>query len=87
MRVRTNKLEEVWLEVDCDLIHTIHELADTLSCAHVEGSVGVAASGQVAEISPDVGWPGAGVRVSKGKGKEQAVEEGDGDDPDVNYLE
>ena len=83
-----NELEEVQLKVDHSMIHTICKLTNTLSCAHMEGSMEVAPSGQVGEDSLGVDWLGMGVRVSKGKGKEWAVEEeGDGEDPDVDYLE
>ena len=70
------------------MICTIHELTTTLGHACVVGSMEVAPSGQVGEVSTGVDWLGAGVRVSKGKGKEQAVEEeGDSEDLDVDYLE
>ena len=87
-QVRVNELEEAQLEVDRSMVHTIHKLTATLDRTRVVGSAEVAPSGQAGEDSPGVDWPGAGVRVSKGKGKEQAVEEeGDGEDPDVDYLE
>ena len=46
--VHVNELEEVQLKVDHNLIHTIHELANTLSRTCMEGSVEVCHSWQLA---------------------------------------
>ena len=73
-----NELTEAWLKVDCDMVHAMCKLANAMSHVCVGGPVGLANSGQAVEDSEGVGWLGEGRGASKGKGKGQAVEGGEG---------
>ena len=78
MQEQANELAEARLKVDRDMVHAMCELTNALSRVRVEGPMGVSPGEQVGEGSWGVGWPGVGLRASKGKGKEWAVEEGEG---------
>ena len=75
-----NKLAEAHLEVDCDMVHVMCDLTDTMDHTRMGGSVGSSTGGWVAGVSVGVGWSGrseGGISKGKGKGKEQSEVEGD----------
>src|SRR5258708_13961977 len=67
-----NKLAEACLDVDCDMVHAMCNLADTMDHMSMGGSAGSSAGGRMAGVSVGVGWLGRSDRgISKGKGKEK----------------
>ncbi len=67
---QVNELAEVRLKVDHDMVHTMHKLTDTMSCASMGGSAGSGTSGWAVGISVGVDWPGECERgASKGRGR------------------
>src|SRR5258708_6926637 len=77
---QVNELTEAHLEVDCDMVCTMHDLTCTMGCTNM-GVLSVAGAG-VPGVSVGVGWSGEceeGASKEKGKGKERAVAEDEGE--------
>ena len=75
-----NELAEVHLEVDCDMVCTMCDLTCTMGHANV-GILSVVGAG-VPGVSMGVGWLGEheeGTSKEKGKGKERAVADDEGE--------
>ena len=73
---QANKLTEVCLNVDHDMVYVMHNLADAMDCMSMGGSAGLSTGGWMAGVSVGVGWLGGSDRgVSKGKGKEKEQSE------------
>src|SRR6266436_4411323 len=82
VREQANELTEVHLDVDCDMVYAMCDLADTMDCTSMGGSAGSSAGGQMAGVSVGVGWLGrsdGGVSKGKGKGKGKEWSEVEGD--------
>ena len=74
MQEWVNDLAEVHLDVDCNMVCTMHNLTHAMSCTNV-GVLSVAGA-RVPGVSMGVGWLGEheeGTSKEKGKGKERAV--------------
>src|SRR5258708_18160390 len=68
---QVNELAEAHLDMDCDMVYAMCDLADAMDRMSVGGSAGSSAGGWTAGVSVGVGWSGGSDRgVSKGKGKE-----------------
>src|SRR5258708_7429238 len=77
---RVNELTEVHVEVDCNMVCAMHDLTPAMGCANM-GVLLVVGAG-VPGVSMGVGWLGEheeGTSKEKGKGKERAVVEDEGE--------
>src|SRR5258708_9253037 len=82
-----NELTEACLNMHHNMVHAMHDFADTMDCASVGGSAGLSAGGQMAGVSVGMGWLGRSDRgISKGKGKEKEWSEVEGDAGNMTTL-